>query len=354
MAVSAWGRGSEEATMPIVETVRGPVRTGELGSTLMHEHIFVLTPDLAGDGVPEVFDEQARVDDAVAKLRELVALGVRTIVDPTVIGLGRDIPRIQRVNEQVPELNIVVATGIYTYRDLPHYFDLFGPGRVLGGDDPMPALFVRDITEGIAGTGVKAGLLKCAVDAPGLVEPVERVLRAVAAAHRETGTPITVHTSVGNDSPELVQRVLKEEGVDLDRVVLGHVGDSTDLGRLKSLADAGGLLGMDRFGLDLYCPTDQRVATIAALCADGYAQRMVLAHDASCHIDWIPDQVREAAMPNWHYRHISQDVLPALREHGVTDEQITTMMVDNPRRYFSAASEQAASEQAASQQVGAR
>ena len=81
----------------------------------MHEHVFVLTPDVQQNYPEEWGDEEARVADAVAKLSDLAASGVRTIVDPTVIGLGRYIPRIQRVAEQVPELNIVAATGCYIY-----------------------------------------------------------------------------------------------------------------------------------------------------------------------------------------------------------------------------------------------
>ncbi|WP_067800000.1 phosphotriesterase family protein [Actinomadura formosensis] len=83
------------------------------------------------------------------------------------MGLGRHIPRIQRIAEQVPELNIIVATGIYPYSDLPFQFHFRGPGTMLdGGPDPMIAHFTRDLTEGIAGTGVKAAFLKCAMDAP--------------------------------------------------------------------------------------------------------------------------------------------------------------------------------------------
>src|ERR1700760_1149631 len=101
--------------MASVQTVRGPIDTADLGTTYMHEHVFVLTPDVQQNYPDEWGDEESRVDDAVAKLSALAASGVRTIVDPTVIGLGRYIPRIQRVAEQVPDLNIVVATGCYTY-----------------------------------------------------------------------------------------------------------------------------------------------------------------------------------------------------------------------------------------------
>ncbi|GGQ41474.1 phosphotriesterase family protein [Actinomadura coerulea] len=324
--------------MPAVETVRGPVDAAALGRTLMHEHVFVLGAEyVQNHGAGDWWDEEEKVADAVGKLRELAGLGVTTIADPTVWGLGRYIPRIQRINEQVPELNIIVATGIYTYNDVPFQFHHRGPGTMVDvGPDPMIADFTRDLTEGIAGTGVKAAFLKCAVDAPGLTPGVERVLRAVAAAHRETGAPVTVHTESSIHAGRTVVGLLGEEGVDLAKVVVGHAGDSNDLDYLMELADTGAILGMDRFGLDILNPTAQRVATVAALCERGYADRMVLSHDASCFMDWFgPDPATVPAMqPNWNYRHISEDVLPALRAAGVSDAQLDQMLVDNPRRYF--------------------
>ena len=143
-----------------------------------------------------------------------------------------------------------------------------------------------------------------------------------------------MHTNVHNRGGETVQRVLREEGVDLSRVVVGHSGDSTDLDYLRGLADAGSILGMDRFGIDALLPTDERISTVVRLCEEGYADRMVLAQDASCYIDWFPQEALRAVLPNWNYEHVHRDVLPALRERGVTEEQIATMLVDNPRRYF--------------------
>jgi phosphotriesterase-related protein len=323
--------------MPTVETVGGPVDVAALGATLMHEHVFVLSTEYVQNyGAGGWWDEEERVADAVVQLRELVACGIDTIVDPTVWGLGRYIPRIQRISAQVAGLNIIVATGVYTYHEAPFQVRHRGPGTILGGPEPLVADFTRDIVEGIGDTGVRAALLKCCVEEYGLTPGVLRVLRAVAATHRETGTPITVHTSspaqTGRDAVEL----LGKEGVDLAKVVVGHAGDSNDLDYLMELADTGAILGMDRFGLDVLNPTADRVRTIAALCDRGYADRMVLSHDASCYMDWFgPDpEIRPAVAPNWHYRHISDDVLPALRAQGVTDAQLDQMLAGNPRRYF--------------------
>ena len=319
-----------------VATVRGPVDSAELGRTYLHEHIFTLTADVQQNYPQEWGSEEDRVADAVRKLRALAAQGVRTIVDPTVVGLGRYIPRIQRIADQVPELNIVVATGVYTYDSVPFYFHHRGPAlnAALGVElpDPMVDMFVADITEGIAGTGVRAGMLKCAIDEPGLTPGVERVMRAVAQAHHRTGTPITVHTHPGSRTGLAVKRVLCDsEGVDPGRVVLGHSGDTTDCDHLAELADAGFVLGMDRFGINLATTFEARADTLVEMCRRGYAGSMVLSQDASCHLDWIDPAVLPF-LPQWHYLHIGAEVLPYVRERGVTDAQIETMLVEVPRR----------------------
>lgn len=323
----------------MVDTVRGPVDVAQLGTTLMHEHVFVLTPDLLANYGADYWDEELRVADAITKLRRLRELGVETIVDPTVVGLGRYVPRVARVNAEV-DLNIVVATGLYTFAELPRQLQNRGPGTPFGGEEPLTGMFLRDVREGIGGTDVKAGLLKGVVEEAGLTPDQQRVHRAIAAVHRETGVPITVHTNSEHRTGNLALDFYAAEGVDLTKVVVGHAGDSNDLDYLRSLADRGATLGCDRFGLDKYNTTDRRVATIAALCAEGYADRIALSHDASCYIDFYAGEETQAALrasaPNWHYEHISRDVLPALRAAGVTDAQITTMMVENPRRYFTA------------------
>jgi phosphotriesterase-related protein len=118
---------------------------------------------------------------------------------------------------------------------------------------------------------------------------------------------------------------------------MAHSGDTDDLDYMTRLADAGCLLGMDRFGLDILLPFERRVAAVAALAARGYAGRMVLSHDVSCHIDWFPPGLIGVFAPNWHLDHLLDDVLPALREQGVSEQQIEEMLVANPRRYFTPA-----------------
>ncbi len=318
--------------------MRGPVEAVDLGPTYMHEHIFNFTMEVQENYPAEWGSEEERVADAVAQLRALAAQGVRTIVDLTVVGLGRYLPRVQRIADQVADLNIIAATGLYTFDSVPLFFALRGPAlnAVLGTEvpDPMVDMFVGDITEGIAGTGVRAGMLKCAIDRPGMTRGVERVMRAVAAAHHRTGVPVTVHTHPGSRSGLEVKRVLcDEEGVDPRRVVLGHSGDTTDCDHLAELADAGFVLGMDRFGFNLGITFEARADTLVEMCRRGYAGSMVLSHDHSCYLDALGPEILPL-LPHWNYLHIHDEVLPYARAHGVTEEQISAMLTANPRRLF--------------------
>ena len=321
--------------MALVNTVRGAIDSARLGVTLMHEHVFVLSSEIMQNFPGPWGDEEKRVADAITRLNQLKARGVDSIVDLTVIGLGRYIPRIQRVAAET-QINIVAATGVYTYNDVPMYFHFQGPGTELGGPEMMVDMFVKDIEEGIAGTGVKAAILKCATDRPGVTPGVERVLRAVAQAHLRTGVPISTHTHAATERGLEQQRVFQEEGVDLTRVVIGHSGDTTDIAYLEKLIANGSYIGMDRFGIDVLLPFEDRVNTVAKMCELGYADRMVLSQDAACFNDWLPEAALPAVLPNWHYVHIHNDVIPALKQRGVTNRQIETMLVDNPRRIFDA------------------
>jgi phosphotriesterase-related protein len=315
--------------MEQINTVRGPIPASHLGSTLMHEHVFVLSPEI--EKTSAEWDEASAQDTAVQRLQELKDSGIDTIVDLTVIGLGRFIPRIVEVAARVPDLNIVVATGVYTYNEVPMYFHFRGPGTILGGPEPMTELFVREIRDGIGDTGVRAGILKCATDNQGITPGVERVLRAVAQAHRQTGTPITTHTPTPPQPWGLEQqRILAEEGVDLSRVVIGHSGGTLDTEYHEAVIANGSFVGFDHFGIGTFSLAE-RVESVNALCRRGHADRIVLSHDAMCHVDWFPPYV-PAAWKDWRWTHIPEDVLPEMRRAGISEEDITTMMVDNPRR----------------------
>lgn len=323
--------------MSIVQTARGPVDSAALGRVLVHEHVFLMDMEYTVNYRPDFFTDET-ISRAAARIDELTRLGIDTIVDLTVLGLGRHVPSLLAVAERTG-INIVLSTGLYTFDGLPGPFQFHGPGLLLDRPEPLLDLFLRDLTEGMGGTKIRAGMLKCAIDEPGLRPGVERAMRAVAQAGRLTGTPITVHTAPLSHTGLEVQRVLGEEGVDLADVVIGHCGDTTDLDYLMRLADKGSLLGMDRFGINFTISTQQRVDTIAAMVKRGYAGQLTLSHDCCiCWSDFFPSMEDYArVMPDHHLHHIHDDVLPLLREAGVGEADLDAMFAANPRRLFEGA-----------------
>jgi phosphotriesterase-related protein len=312
-----------------VETVRGPVDVADLGRTLMHEHVLIMDPEALQNWGhvfgPCYWDEQVRVDDAIARLGEVHDAGIRTIVDPTAPGLGRYIPRIQRINADV-DLNIIVATGLYAFLELPNFLT-YRPV------DAITALFVREIREGIDDTGVKAGFLKCAVETHGIVGDIPRILAAVAAASVETGAPVMVHTNAAERTGLAALDALTRDGVDPSRIVIAHMGDSNDMAYLRAVADAGAWLGLDRFGIDHFNPTAERIRTLLALLDAGYGDRLHLSHDAACFNDFMTgDPFFANERPD--YLLISRTVLPELLAAGATARDIDRLTIENPRRFF--------------------
>ncbi|MEU6230413.1 phosphotriesterase-related protein [Streptomyces sp. NPDC047042] len=315
--------------MTSIQSVAGPIETGELGFVLMHEHILMRDHNVVVN-YPHLFDRRKELDEAVQKLRDLKEQGVNTIVDLTTVDTGRDIRFIEDATRE-SGMQVIAATGMWWQP--PAFF-------ATRSVDVLLDCFLTDIREGIAGTSVKAGIIKVATHTEGVTPPIEMALRAGSRAHRQTGIPISTHTDAHAYMGDEQQRIFLEEGVDLSRTVIGHSGDSTDLDYLKRLMDRGSYIGMDRFGLDgvgeeRFATTQERVDTIAQLCKEGYAEKMVLSHDASCCWEMLPgDHPVLEGNPNWHLSHILDDVLPMLRQAGVTEEHINEMGVGNPRRIF--------------------
>ncbi len=314
-----------------VQTFRGPVPADGLGTTLIHEHVFVGHPELDLNLPHPEWCEDEAVETAVSGFERLWALGVRTVVDLTVLGLGRDVARVGRVAART-RVQLVASTGYYTPDVLPAYFRTHGPGRLVGGPDPLLELFLRDIEEGIADTDVRAGMLKVVTDEPGLTPDVRRVMEAAATAQRRTGVPITTHTHAPSRNGRDQLRFFLERGVTADRLVIGHCGDSQDLDYLRELMDTGATIGMDRFGMEHVLPDGARLSTVLVLLQEGYADRMVLSQDAAFFSRVTPPSWRAAHAPHWNMENISRRIVPRLLEQGASEDQIHQLLVLNPAR----------------------
>lgn len=319
-----------------VQTFKGPLRASDLGTTLIHEHVFVGHPELDLNFPHPEWDPAAAVETAVAGFHRLFELGVRTVVDLTVLGLGRDVRRVAEVAARVP-VNLVACTGYYTADVLPAYFHTHGPGLLIDGPDPLIEFFVRDITDGIAGTEVRAGMLKVVTDRAGLTPDVKRVMAAAAVAHQQTGVPITTHTHAPSRNGLEQVRFLSRLGVEAERLIIGHSGDTEDLDYLRELLDQGVTLGLDRFGMEHVLPDERRVATTLRLLELGHASQLVLSHDAAFFSRVTPPSWRARHAANWHMEDIHRRIVPQLLAGGASQSDIDQMLVHNPQRLLSSA-----------------
>jgi len=315
--------------MASVETVNGPVDLEELGVTLVHEH-FRVTDEAARFQFPHLYDEAAEWEAAMSDANAVKGHGVRTVVEPSAMFLNRDAAFSKRVADE-SGLNVVLATGVYTYEHLPQIL-------MNRTEDELAEIFVHDIEEGIQGTGIKAAFIKCAADEPGVTPNIEKVHRAAARASLQTGRPIMAHSHPKSGTGLEQMRVFTEEGVDAGKVQVAHTGDTDDLGYIERLLDTGCWIGMDRYGLDIYLPTEQRQTTVLALLEKGHAERMFLSQDYCSTLDYFTPEVAEqlaaTAAANWSMTFLFEQVIPELKERGMTDEQLDQMMVENPKRWL--------------------
>ena len=316
--------------MPQVQTVTGPVDAADLGKTLIHEH-FRGRDESTVFQWPHLHDEEAEYAEALEMARAVQGHEVRTVVEPTAMMLGRDVPFLIRLAQETG-LQIVPCTGIYTYDHLPINLESRDA-------DFMADLFVHDIEQGIQGTDARAAFVKVAADEPGVNENIEKIHRAAARASVRTGAPIMAHSRPASETGPRQVEVLLEEGVDPAKIQIAHCGDTDDLDYLKRMLDLGVWLGMDRYGIEMYLPAERRNATVLALLEQGHADRIFLSQDYVVALDWFPEeqvqQLMEAgAVKDWSMTLLFDQIIPQLREGGMTDEQLDTMLVDNPRRWL--------------------
>ena len=311
--------------MAIIHSVLGPLETGDLGFTLAHEHLMVSATGIYQD-YPELLGED-RMERVVKGLKEAKDGGVDTIVDATTLDLGRDINLLVDASRQ-SGINIIACSGWWL--DIPRWFDGISA-------DQMADIFVREVEAGISGTLVKAGILKSASDMEGVTPGAEVILRGIARTHLKTGVPIVLHSYSPGEVGRHQLKILKEEGVDLNRVKMDHSNDTTDVDYLVWLLDQGCYLGLDRYpGWDV--TSEQRTQTLKELIDRGYADRLCPSHDGNIlHVEvahpMMSKEERLARNPHG-FLYIKKVVFPQLREMGVSEDILSRLCIDGPRNFF--------------------
>jgi phosphotriesterase-related protein len=330
-----------------INTVSGTVPVEALGRTLVHEHLSTVS-EVVRTEWPHVVDHDGERGRAIAALESVKAHGVQTWCDPACLNLGRN-ARLAQDAAAATGVNVVLATGAYVYESLPRYFRF-------RDEDALADHFVYDAEHGIQGTDVRPAFIKCAVDEHGITPDVEKVLNAVGKAHVRTGLPVMSHCALSavrlgpegpiQPSPERRQEALDttlrqidllvEGGVPAQAIQIAHIGDCDDLDAIERVLERGTFIGMDRYGLDFFCPSARRNEVVAALCERGHTERMMLSHDSCATLDWYPPGLVDALAPRWKPTLLFEEELPALAGLGVSDEQVDTMLVANPARWLAA------------------
>ncbi len=320
-----------------VNTVLGPISAQDMGVTLVHEHICYGFPGWEGDQSIAPFDPASIVATGVATLEQLKALGVGTYIDATPLDGGRQPELLKEISEKTG-VHIICATGYYYEGEgAPAYWKFRGTLGDVSGE--IYELFLKEVTEGIRDTGIKAGVLKVGTSKGIITDYEKMMLQSAARVQRETGVPIITHTQEGTMGPEQA-RLLIEAGADPARIQIGHMSDNIDLAYQEETLKEGVFVSWDRMGLQglAGCPMDeQRYPVMIELIKRGYGDRLMISHD--CVLNWLgrPLQIPEEALPliaNWHPSHLFNNIIPALKEGGVTEAQIETIIKENPRRLF--------------------
>lgn len=321
-----------------VQTVRGPINPEEMGPTLVHEHVLFAYPGYTGDVTLGLFDHDSTMEKCLAACNSVKPFGIRTIIDATPNECGRDPLFLKELSERT-DVNIIFSTGYYYEgQGAPHYFNF---RRALGFniEDEIFEMMVREITKGVGNTGIRPGVIKIGSSKNTITEYEQIFFRAAARAHQETSVPIITHTQEGTMGPQQAE-MLVSLGVDPKKIQIGHMDGNTDPDYHLATMQHGVKIAFDSCGIQrmLAMPMDvTRVEILTELLQNGGSDQIMLSHDYVMH--WlgrpmpVPEPIQQL-LPNWHLSGIFDYHIPALRTNGVSDAQIQSLLVENPRHLF--------------------
>lgn len=354
-----------------IETVCGTISPDSLGKTLSHEHILIdmccwltepkeafkraminkrikdlgienlgmvrLDPMFIIDNL--ILDE---IDVAIDELSEFKKIGGNSLIDVTLPGAGRDPVKLKEISERVG-INIICGTGWYVVASHPQIVKK----KSL---DQLSDIMVKELTEGIGNTGIKAGLigeLGCSQPAP--YHPgEEKVIKAAVKAHKITGACITIHPCLFDPKFSKIEKMgsycidlVEKEGADLDKFFLSHASwGGQDMEYLTKMLDRGATLSFDSFGessdshLNVLSVNHrmlsdaERIISLLELCKMGYDRQIVVSHDVCL-------KIHLKKYGGYGFSHILENIVPILIREGVSNKQIRRILIENPKRLLS-------------------
>ncbi len=309
---------SERGKVMKIRTIKGPVPPEKLGATYTHEHLICYPP---ANAMKEDYDfELPQEEKAIKELEYFQESGGGCLVEGTAIDYGRDVEALGRIATAV-DVHIVFTTGFNKGRFHPDW-------AVKMDADALADLMSREVIEGVGGTGFKAGIIKGGSWYNVILPKEEKVIRAVARAHKKTGAPIWMHTEAGTMGLEQLD-LLEEEGVDLNRVCLGHIDRNPDPWYHKKIAARGAYLGYDCPGKIKYGPDSVRVNLIKEILDAGYEKQLLISGDMG----------RRSYLTSYGggpgFEFLLKKFIPRLLDEGLEEREIEQIWVKNPATYLS-------------------
>ncbi|MCL4560914.1 MAG: phosphotriesterase-related protein [Chloroflexi bacterium] len=304
--------------MSKIRTVLGDISPDQLGVTYGHEHLLWQPPQ------EEAGDSDLGLDSLEAAIQEVTrfkAGGGGALVEMSTLELLRSPQELKRISE---------ATGVHIIATSGHHKEKFSREVISGMTvDEMTAEIVRDITQGMQGTSICAGVIKVGTSLNEITPDEMRVLQAAARAHRQTGAPISTHTEAGTFALEQV-RLLKEAGVVSESMLIGHLDRGLPRETYRELAQSGVYLGMDQVAKEKYWPDRERAELVRFWVELGAGERILLGGDMARKSSWT--SYGSAGAPGLAY--ILTRFVPLLKEHGVGEEAIRRILVENPKNFL--------------------
>ncbi len=302
--------------MSIIRTVRGDIPADALGVTHLHEH-------LIGYSLKPESDPDLRLDSEAAAAFELTMFrmaGGRAMVEMSPADYNRNPLALRRLS-QATDIHIICVTGFIKGGSA----DALIEGKSV---EELAEVMIREVQQGIDDTGIRAGVIKAGSSLNKITLNEEKLFRAAARAHRETGALISTHTEAGTMALEQVA-LLRSEGVPAERILIGHTDRKLDWELHLALAQTGVTLGYDQFSKEKYYPDSQRIDFISRMVQAGYGQQIAISSDLARR----SDLTGYGGGPG--YTFILWRIIPWLRKQGLSDATIHTLLVETPRRLLS-------------------
>jgi len=302
----------------IIRTVRADIEPAQLGRCYAHEHLWGQPPPQLAS--PDLMLDKRQM--ALQELRQFKQAGGQAIVEMTTPDYGRDAQALYWLSEQ-SDVHIIAATG-YNHEKFSAPFLESTSLR------DLVAAYQQDVTHGMDASTIKAGVIKAASPLNAISPLAEKMLQAAAQAHLATGAPISTHTEAGTMALEQIER-LTTAGVEPQHIIIGHLDRKLEWAYHLEIAQRGVYLGYDQISKAKYYADAQRAGFIKRLMDAGHGPQILLSGDLARRSYWY--SYTGGAAPGFSY--ILKQFLPLLAEHGLREDQIQMLLLNNPARAFS-------------------